>query len=880
MTDRPGSQRRPDAYPPAPVQPDYRPQTQNLPRLHDILTSQPPAPSPSAYGSNWAPTTGPPHHPQQHPNGEGYHGHHTGWHPPLAHPPHDGPQTYPSQQGRRLELPILETSPIARRDSHSVPLSPYPPHHHHEGAREYNEMRRERPRQASTSSYHPNGVLTPYTPAGPDGSHYRSPATSLDRPSSNALAPAGPESSKKYLGVRDVAGEGPCHMYEGGFRIPTHVDGEAVNPAWGLTKANKPRKRLAMACLDCREKKIKCEPGLASCLQCEKAKRPCRKAPTHQSTSEPNTTPVWQGHPDSPSRQGYHETTPPSARETESADVSSKRRTLEEPSPSGLPTKRHRSASPVGAQSGVGAMHVNGTHQVSPIMPRSPGKVLAWEEDPFALEPEMTMHLLDLFFAYVNNATYGIFPRHHFMRWVTSYAEKCQNERTVLYALMAVGSIFADDRYSGVGKHCAQVANEALLSKIGRFSMSLAQTRLLLGLYHFAKGANNVACDYVSSGINVAVYLRLHTERGCFEEETAVEKSRNEFAFTKEQLVECKRRTMWTCFLMDHYCGATHNLMNSQDIFIRLPCTEDTFECGLASNAPQFDNGITDPATTILTPSSAVSPMAWLVLIAAIWGNVYSFTHRATHRSASTYESEYEKFYEETRANLENWAARLPEALQLTKTNVEGSVQRGYGGPFISMHVLYHLAWLKMNRFARHEHIPKSIARNVRTAHRHAHELLQVMSLFRAAKWEIMDKEGHQASFLFTMPFAGYAILAAIDVIGAGGLDSNLTATLDLISCGLDCLRELGRYWDSARDQEKACEKRYYQIHNVLKHPFTARSGCWLGREWGVHSSLEREFALEDDCIYGVSDRDYFDALKDDTVNGRAPNGNGLRGIV
>jgi hypothetical protein len=87
----------------------------------------------------------------------------------------------------------------------------------------------------------------------------------------------GPESSKKYIGIREIPGEGTFHLYEGGFRIPTHVDGETVNPAWGLTKANKPRKRLAMACLDCREKKIKCEPGAVSCLQCEKAKRTCRK---------------------------------------------------------------------------------------------------------------------------------------------------------------------------------------------------------------------------------------------------------------------------------------------------------------------------------------------------------------------------------------------------------------------------------------------------------------------------------------------------------------------------------------------------------------------------------------------------------------------------
>ena len=54
------------------------------------------------------------------------------------------------------------------------------------------------------------------------------------------------------------------------------IDGEAVNPSWGITKAGKPRKRLAQACLTCREKKIKCEPGYPKCHQCSKSQRVCR----------------------------------------------------------------------------------------------------------------------------------------------------------------------------------------------------------------------------------------------------------------------------------------------------------------------------------------------------------------------------------------------------------------------------------------------------------------------------------------------------------------------------------------------------------------------------------------------------------------------------
>ncbi len=43
-----------------------------------------------------------------------------------------------------------------------------------------------------------------------------------------------------------------------------------------MTKAGKPRKRLAIACVTCREKKIKCDPDYPQCVQCEKFGRVCK----------------------------------------------------------------------------------------------------------------------------------------------------------------------------------------------------------------------------------------------------------------------------------------------------------------------------------------------------------------------------------------------------------------------------------------------------------------------------------------------------------------------------------------------------------------------------------------------------------------------------
>ena len=85
-----------------------------------------------------------------------------------------------------------------------------------------------------------------------------------------------PVRASRCIAQREMPGEGLCYIYEDGTYCRAVIDGEPVNPSWGITKAGKPRKRLAQACLTCREKKIKCEPGYPKCHQCAKSQRVCR----------------------------------------------------------------------------------------------------------------------------------------------------------------------------------------------------------------------------------------------------------------------------------------------------------------------------------------------------------------------------------------------------------------------------------------------------------------------------------------------------------------------------------------------------------------------------------------------------------------------------
>ncbi|PSR94284.1 hypothetical protein BD289DRAFT_480599 [Coniella lustricola] len=112
-------------------------------------------------------------------------------------------------------------------------------------------------------------------------SHQQSPASATGETiaTKDGLGPkiwTGTHFLPRFVRAAEVTGEGMCYFYDDGSHCKTVIDGEAVNAHWGVTKAGKPRKRLAIACVTCREKKIKCDPDYPRCVQCEKFGRVCK----------------------------------------------------------------------------------------------------------------------------------------------------------------------------------------------------------------------------------------------------------------------------------------------------------------------------------------------------------------------------------------------------------------------------------------------------------------------------------------------------------------------------------------------------------------------------------------------------------------------------
>lgn len=189
------------------------------------------------------------------------------------------PSSYPSHQGQAVPL----YSPYSESAQHAL----YPRQAHHISPTGLTQ-----PAQISPSNIAPspqnNSVNSPQSQTMLQGNaasqYYQdyptnanlAPSTLLDSEESGRSPANNVKPLPRLIGERDVPGEGPSWFYEDGTTCRKVIDGEPVNAQWGVTKAGKPRKRLAIACTTCREKKIKCDPAEPKCVQCEKCGRDCR----------------------------------------------------------------------------------------------------------------------------------------------------------------------------------------------------------------------------------------------------------------------------------------------------------------------------------------------------------------------------------------------------------------------------------------------------------------------------------------------------------------------------------------------------------------------------------------------------------------------------
>lgn len=180
-----------------------------------------------------------------------------------------------------------------------------------------------------------------------------------------------------------------------------------------------------------------------------------------------------------------------------------------------------------------------------------PGDPLAsdWNTDPYEADPESTNHYIENYFTHINDALYYVFPRARFFLWVRSCRTKSLVDKMLLYSMMTLGSVFSDrpakmtalKRYSRTAQYAAEHSQHI-------FTLQLAQTRIIMSLWYYAIGALVKAWDSIGAAVRTVCGLRYNVELGGV---TAGQTEECEYGLHPQALIECRRRTFWTAFLIE-----------------------------------------------------------------------------------------------------------------------------------------------------------------------------------------------------------------------------------------------------------------------------------------------------------------------------------------
>lgn len=466
--------------------------------------------------------------------------------------------------------------------------------------------------------------------------------------------------------------------------------------------------------------------------------------------------------------------------------------------------KRHRSA--YDAYMPVKADRADGNfNQVrySPHQQPSPSlnyRSLDWctrqaTENPFETNEALSFDLLDKFF--LNNCTtYCFLPEPHFRAWVTDRSiRKSPQDIMLLYGLLALATVFSNaDGAKQRGEEFAAVCRCA--GEGSEFSLHLVQSRLLLSLYYVAINKYHESLDFCGAAVRAATWLGLHLELG----ESEKGSSTTIFNLDRVGYAECRRRTFWSCYIMDHFstfCNGHLNTINPKDIFLRYPTTTKNFESLTDAGAPFFV-----PSGALAQSSlKDVGSTAYMINILSIWGDIRDYNYRASKSPNVAATEPFSAFYATTIARLEGWRASLLSTVENTIENLDAAVIDGTIGSFVSMHSIYHVSYTNLHRYGKFDSATTpTLKTSLRTTHEHANAILDLGQNMagRSARHPMR----RAAATKFSSPYFGFIIVNAIDILSAKGALADLATFHARVDGAVKVVDELAAFWHSARLQQ------------------------------------------------------------------------------
>ncbi|SLM37332.1 c6 transcription factor protein [Lasallia pustulata] len=500
-------------------------------------------------------------------------------------------------------------------------------------------------------------------------------------------------------------------MEEGMGEDLMNRDDKEKPPPWSelKTKAGKERKRLPLACIACRRKKIRCSGEKPACQHCLRSRIPCvYKVTTRKAAPRTDYMAMLDKR-----LKRMEERVIKIIPKEEISSMAAIGRANVKPSPPSQHVKVN-SAKKRQAEEAFGPeiddWAQSGVNTAGAIISQPP-KGLETDENRLLSEgaeslpsKEIQEHLSETFFDYVYGQTYHVLHKPSFMRRLRAGSVP----PVLLLAVCAVAARFSTHPQVSTepaflrGECWAAPARDIALRRYDEPNITILTVLLILGLHEFGTCQGGRSWMLGGMAMRMAYALQLHRE---LDHDPLGHKSGKdaELSFTDREI---RRRTMWACFLMDRFNSSgteRPTFANEENIKVQLPIKESHFQMDIPGVTENLDgavpNAVSPDGEQASNPQENMGVAAFMIRIIAIWGRVIKYLNLGGKERDPYPMWDINSHFAQLKRQIESFKESLPSSLQYTSENLKSHAAEKIANQFLFLHISYNQVLLFMYRF-------------------------------------------------------------------------------------------------------------------------------------------------------------------------------------
>ncbi|KAH1984230.1 hypothetical protein KXV92_002907 [Aspergillus fumigatus] len=601
----------------------------------------------------------------------------------------------------------------------------------------------------------------------------------------------------------------------------SNENGPDEKPPWSemKTKAGKERKRLPLACIACRRKKIRCSGEKPACKHCSRSRIPCVYKVTTRKAAPRTDYMAMLDKRLKRMEDRVIKTIP----KDEPRDMAAIGRSVVRPPQPGQASKtqKKRSADEAFASEMEEWAHEDRRAPQDIFPMRREGKSndatgLLTEGAEFLPSLEIQEHLAEVFFDCVYGQSYLLLHKPSFMRRLKA--------RTVppvlILAVCAVSARFSTHPQLGSdppflrGENWANPAAAIALSRHDEPSITILTVFLLLGLHEFGTCHGGRSWSFGGQALRMAYALQLHRELDYDPLLSQGSGNGAQLSFTDREI---RRRTMWACFLMDRYNSSGSQrppIGNEKFLQIQLPIKESSFQLEIPGPTEDLEGNVPNPVPDdvgqLSNAKDNMGVSAYIIRAVVIWGRIVDYLNLGGKKRDPHPLWSPESGYMKLKRQIEDFSATLPSHLAFTFENLQVHAADKIANQFLYLHIIIHQNMLFLNQFAiplspggrPPKDMPKSFLSNAgRAAVEAAHHISVLID--RASAYPL------------TVPFAGYSAYSAstVHIWGIFSKNAQLEArSKENLRHTYRYLNKMKKYWGMFHYMVESAKDRYRQF--------------------------------------------------------------------